>query len=757
MNTKVTVISIALCLMGMAAWAAEGSGDPIKAPRPKVGIVLGGGGAKGAAHIGVLKYIEEMGIPIDYVAGTSMGSIIGGLYSMGYSPDELATLIAGMNWSEYVGNSLDRSAMSPEVRKRNSSLALIIPFSMDMFKKSDSKNVASYLPSAYVNNTALINLFNSLCVGYQEETDFNDLPIPFACVATDIATGNEVIIRHGSVPTAMRASMAIPGVFAPVLMDHKVLVDGGLVNNFPADVIKSMGADIIIGVEVSDKVDSELDGVPSLPQVLSYLIANSIGPKRGTNKELCTLYLDPDITGYGTMSFSPDAIDSLVNRGYQRAKQSHEQLSRIKEYVEKNEKHPVGKTLHAPKAKNLKDAPVFVSNITMNHSGNVPGDWLAKKGGLKVGNYISAEDIDHAVDSYRGTGAFDDITYNIYETDMKLPDGTDTYRLVLNFTPALPHVVGIGTHYDTEEGAAMLIHLGLNEKRLSGFKFRMTGRLSYNPRFNATATYAWIPVANLNIAYDYRNQQFQMMVKELDAYTNMHYEQHRFSAYASQFQMRHISSQLGFSYDITNFYQTDSIIKGNRLYGPFLQIRYDNLDDSYFARRGVDAEFKAQLHFDQAKPGTLIHAYSLSCEGYFTPWNGRVTIIPQLYGRFVFGAANYANLWNAIGGDIPARHFDQQMPFIGVNHLNETCGMSSILRCDVRYNFYGKHYITALGNVLLGMDSSNLNTGNLFKETYVGVGLRYAYNSPLGPIALTAQWSNYINQFSMFFSIGYNF
>ena len=215
-----------LCLLVVTAEAQDKRKVTINAPRPKVGVVLGGGGAKGAAHIGVLKYIEEMGIPVDYVAGTSMGAIIGGLYSMGYSPDELAQLIANMNWSEYVGNTIERSAMSPEMRQRNSTMFMNIPFSLsgivNSANKSNGNSLANYLPSAYVNNTALINLFNDLCIGYQEEIDFNDLPIPFACVATDIATGKEIDIRHGSVPNAMRASMAIPGVFSPVKIDGRV-------------------------------------------------------------------------------------------------------------------------------------------------------------------------------------------------------------------------------------------------------------------------------------------------------------------------------------------------------------------------------------------------------------------------------------------------------------------------------------------------------------------------------------------------------
>ena len=223
--------------------------DTIRPPRLKVGVVLGGGGAKGAAHIGVLKYLEEIGLPIDYVAGTSMGSIIGGFYSLGYTPDELIRLISDMKWSEYIGNKIDRPMMSEEMRQRNSTLLLQVPFSHEsLVDKKKNSSFISQLPSAYVNNSSLVNLFNDLCVGYQEEMDFNDLPIPFACVATDMVTGKEVVLRSGSISTAMRASMAIPGVFAPITIGDKVLVDGGLVNNFPADVLREMVADIIIGV-----------------------------------------------------------------------------------------------------------------------------------------------------------------------------------------------------------------------------------------------------------------------------------------------------------------------------------------------------------------------------------------------------------------------------------------------------------------------------------------------------------------------------
>lgn len=752
-----------LCLLVVSAEAQGKKNVAINAPRPKVGVVLGGGGAKGAAHIGVLKYIEEMGIPVDYVAGTSMGSIIGGLYCMGYSPDELAVLIANMNWAEYVGNTIERAAMSPEMRQRSSTMFMTIPFSLSKSPNSQGKTrsngLSSYLPSAYVNNTALVNLFNDLCIGYQEDIDFNHLPIPFACVATDLATGKEIDIRHGSVPNAMRASMAIPGVFSPVIIDGKVLVDGGLVNNFPADVVRKMGADIIIGVEVSDKNIGYLDEIPSLPEVLDYVTTNAVSQKREENRSICNLYIDPDISGYSSMSFTTDAIDTLVRRGYERACQNHEQFLRIKQYIDEQAGHSVSKTLQAPKAKNLKDSPVYVSTITINDVSLEQSKWLAKKGGLQTGQYMTAEDIENAVEIYRGTGAFNDITYNLYETDTKVPgEDAKAYQLVLTFKPTLPHIVGIGTRYDTEEGAAMLIHVGLNEKRLSGFKLNLTGRLSYNPRVNLTATYSLIPVANFNIAYDYRSQTYKIMVKDQKKNSNLHYSENRFSAYLSQFQILNFNTEAGFAYSSTIFDLSDdnSGFNDNQLYGPYICGQYDILDDSYFARTGFRAKLGGHLYLDTKKSGIVAKEAAVSYEHYITPGKGRFTIIPQLYSRLILGSDDYANLRNCLGGDVPGRHLDQQMPFIGVNHLDEAGDFATVLRCDLRYNFLGKHYITGTYNCLLSYDFANKKEASQ-TEFYSGVGLRYAYNSIIGPIALTAQWSNWTNQFSMYFSLGYTF
>lgn len=755
--------------------------NTIRHPRKKVGVVLGGGGAKGAAHIGVLKYLEEMGIPVDYVVGTSMGSIIGGLYALGYTPDELTQLIADMEWAEYIGNKIDRPMMSEEMKQRNSTLFLQVPFSHEnIFDDDPNSSFISQLPSAYVNNNSLVNLFNDLCVGYQEEMDFDYLPIPFACVATDLITGNEVVLRSGCVPTAMRASMAIPGVFAPVTIGDKVLVDGGLVNNFPADVLREMGADIIIGVEVTSTKGVTAKDLQSLPQVFARLITTSTSAKRVENREKCNVHIIPDISGFGMLSFTPEAIDTLVNRGYNSAAKYHDTLMVIKQSLEKEAKHPVSKTLKAPHAKNLTNDPVLVSILYITNVSDKDSRWLLRKSGLEVGNYYKKDDIEHAMMLYRGTGCFDEVSYEVKEADSCHIGNTplsQAYALSINVKPAKPHYFGMGVRYDTEEGAAILLNLGLNEKKFNGSKLNFSAKLSYNPRLNLTYTYSRSSLANFNLAFDFRNEHFSMM-HDNSRSVNLRYQQQKYSGFISQFHLLNFSTNFGLSYTNTYFdlFSLDeemdtTIFARNRLLTPFVNMEYDHLDDAYFAKYGIKARLTGRYHIDPNAPKVDSESnpldpkgkYSdLSCafQSYNTPNNGKFTIIPQVYGRYLSGNPNYYNLYTLFGGEVEGRHFEQQMPFIGYASVESVgnCNFSSLLRCDLRYNFYGNHYLTTMYNFLVSWNVGD-SFSYLFDNAIQGAGIKYSYNSLLGPISLTAHWSRRysVNHFGAYFSFGYTF
>ncbi len=751
---------ILLATLVFMVFAVQAQKVNIRAPRPKVGVVLGGGGAKGAAHIGVLKYLEELGIPVDYVAGTSMGSIMAGLYAMGYTPDELAELIANINWSEYIGNQLDRNVMSDEMRKRRETTLLNVPFSLESLKNNNFKgSIMNELPSAYVSNSSLINLFNDLCIGYQEEMDFNDLPIPFACVATDLITGDEVVLRSGNVSNAIRASMAIPGVFSPVVMDGKVLVDGGLVNNFPADVLREMGADIIIGVEITPDRRFTPDDLKSLPQVMARLLTNTTSAKRAENRQRCDIHIIPDISGYGMLSFNATAIDTLVHRGYAKAQEYHDQLMALKQYVDKEAGYPVTKLLNAPRAKNLENEPVLLRSISVTGISDKQNRWMIRKGRLSPGQYYSKNDIERAVNLFRGTGDFDEITYTIKESDSlhcELSDKlSDAYDLNIIMKPAQPHVFGLGVHYDTDEGTGLLFNLGLNEKKFGGSKLNMSAKLSYSPKINLGYTYSWSSLANFNLAFDFKNDHFKWWATT-DQNINMRYYQQKYTASISQFHLLNFSTSVGLSYVLTGYDQTsleativDTILFADSKHVvPSVNLKYDNLDDAYFATRGLYARLASHYYLFPEDPVRNVFDVCYAFKYYYSFGNNAFTVIPQVYGRYAKDEL-FPWIWNYYGGEVAGRHFDEQLPFVGSDPLTLAGVNVAVLRCDFRYRFLGKHYLTAMYNQYIDWNS--------IMSSECGLGLKYSYSSFIGPVSLTAQWSEERKKVSAYLSIGYYF
>ena len=250
-NYLVFTLAVFLCLTCVMPVVGQTNTDET---RKKVGIVLSGGGAKGVAHIGALKVIREAGIPIDYIAGTSMGSIVGGLSAIGYTPHQLDSMVKAQDWLFLLSDKIKRSEQSMEERKDAETYILSVPLSKKLRRKASG---------GMIQGVNLYNLFQDLTMGYHDSINFNKLPIPFACVSEDIVNGSKHVFHNGELPFAMRSSMAIPGVFTPMRQDSMVFVDGGMIDNYPVDVCRAMGADIIIGIDVQNalKTSNELNSV----------------------------------------------------------------------------------------------------------------------------------------------------------------------------------------------------------------------------------------------------------------------------------------------------------------------------------------------------------------------------------------------------------------------------------------------------------------------------------------------------------------
>lgn len=300
-----------LLFLPMVLWASG---------RPKVAVVLSGGGAKGTAHIGALKVIEEAGIPIDYVVGTSMGAIVGGLYSIGYTPQQLDSMVNAQNWKFLLSDAPNPKDVLLDDRLKSERYVLSIPFSLKSAAVSDA---------GIIKGKNLARLFSTLTEGYQDSVDFSRLPIPFACVSENLVNGSEVVFHEGILATSMRSSMSIPGVFAPVDLDGMVLVDGGMVNNYPVDVALAMGADYIIGVDVQSPL-LKASELKSVKDIFGQIINLQGEKKYRENLRNTDVLIKVDVTGYSAASFTKEAIDTLMVRGERAAMDSWDGLLALK-------------------------------------------------------------------------------------------------------------------------------------------------------------------------------------------------------------------------------------------------------------------------------------------------------------------------------------------------------------------------------------------------------------------------------------------
>ncbi len=329
--------SIIICLFIMlvqTSIAATGDENQPKEPnRLKVGLVLGGGGAKGAATVGVLKAIEEVGIPIDYIAGTSIGAIVGGLWACGIRSEELEDLFRSQEWSSLLTDRHD--AYKNQIWAEEDGVTYIFGFPINRKNKKEGNKGRKTI--GLVHGDKIFHLIDSLS-GFRDSISFDSLPIPFRCVAFDFITGREVVLDYGKLPTAMRASMAIPGLFKPVVLDSMVLVDGGVCNNLPVDVVKAMGADVVIAIDLTqnkhdDQKDKNMWNQLSLDALTSFLLTGSDKDKYDDNCTAADVYINPRLDGCDALSFQQDKINQMILIGEKTGKKHRKALKKLKKKV----------------------------------------------------------------------------------------------------------------------------------------------------------------------------------------------------------------------------------------------------------------------------------------------------------------------------------------------------------------------------------------------------------------------------------------
>ena len=381
--------ALAVCALALSLPAYAQTPDSTALDRPRVAVVLSGGGAKGVAHIGVLKVIERAGIPVDIVTGTSMGSIVGGLYALGYDACSLDSIVRRQNWDFLLSDKENLSNQNLADREKQNTYMLTKNFTG---KKKDVSQ------GGFVKGKNLAELFRRLVGQYGDSIDFNTLPIPFACVATDIVTNTEYDFHSGYIAQAMRASMAIPGAFSPVRLGDKVLVDGGLRNNYPADVARAMGADIIIGVTVQGDPRTA-DDLGSVGSIIGQIVDVNCKNKYDENLAITDLPIRVNTKGYSSASFTPAAIDTLLRRGEEEALRHWDELLALKARLGLSDdyqplRHSVPQSVGA-------DKKVKLTALSFEGLSQSDERFLLKKFHLAQGDSLDTELAEHITTSMR--------------------------------------------------------------------------------------------------------------------------------------------------------------------------------------------------------------------------------------------------------------------------------------------------------------------------------------------------------------------
>jgi len=760
---KILTTFLLLALALTAVQAEETSDSAPQKKRPTVGLVFSGGGAKGMAHIGVLKVIEELGIPVDYVAGTSIGSIIGGFYALGYNAHEMDSLVRAQDWDLLMKDKVDRRNVYYSSKEDKDRFNLIIPFMSPHNLREEteatpggSNSLLRNMPSALVEGQNLDQLFTKMAVGYLDDVDFNDLPIPFACVAVDLNTKEEVVFRSGDVVTAIRASMSIPGYFAPVQIGDRYLVDGGMLNNLPVDVVKEMGADYVITIDLHHYKKRRVETDQTIPEMVGTMLSIMNGEKYHSGLAASDIIINPNTSAYGVLSFDDRSVDALVDSGRVAALEVLPQLQSLADHLKS---YPDSERPRPRKALDLNRDSIFISQMEIRGAESNEIGWLLSKTDIAPGKWITGADMDRTMDFFYSTKCFNKASYDVAGT------GENGYRLKINLDPERIHQAGIGFRFDSEEMASILMGVSLNKRRLFGPKLDWELELGTNTHTFITLGYTFRNLTRFNLSAKYSHTSFDLydnigLLQEEDKFrfgmvgTDRY---HIFSGTASYQITGWRSSDIiaGVRYENYNCRSIDATSTGynmgesftSQTWQGFFDWIFDSLDDNYYPHNGLKTNLAGKAYYERSGYWFYDASFNLKTA---IPLGKRTALIPQLYNRWVFGLA-FRYYRNHVGGLMPERYGPSQMPFVGLNNVYKTRDRTSIARLDLRFNLFKQHYLTLMGNYMLTWEPySDL-------EKYLGLGASYSVNTIVGPVQFVAHWSTLSKNFGFHFSLGYDF
>ncbi|WP_235932403.1 patatin-like phospholipase family protein [Flagellimonas sediminis] len=725
---------------------------------PKVGLVLSGGGAKGLAHIGALKVIEEAGIKVDYIGGTSMGAIVGALYASGYSAKELDSIFRKTNFSDLIQDNVPRSAKNFYEKEDSERYALTLPFTD--FKVS--------FPQAISGGQNIYNMLVQLLFHVKDVQDFAKLPIPFLCVATNVETGEQVLLDHGYLPEAIVASGTFPSLFEPSEIDGDILIDGGVVNNYPIDQVRAMGADIVIGVDVQHDLstrESLSSATEILLQINNYRTVNDMKKKSAQTD----VYIRPDIDQFSVIDF--DRGKAIVESGEKATRTKLGELEKI------------AATQHyVPKAK--KRIPVMDS-LTINRMLIEGNDRYTRgyiKGKLRfnLAEKIAFEDLKQGINNLSATGNFKAIRYDLVSNGL----GTDLILKIKENPNKM--FVKVSAHYDDLYKSAALFNLTkknfLMKDDVASFDFILGDHIRYNMQYYLDKGYYWsfginskftdfnsevdfsLIRGNFNVPDDPNIRRINMDVTDL---TNQIYlqtvlqEEFAFTIGAEHKFLRYSTRTLGQGTDAGATLTDDdgrTTFERSNYFNAFSKITLDTYDDKYFPTKGLlfDSDFHVYLFSSDYNQNFREFSIAKAKLGTTIPILHNLSFNLEAEGGVKLGTSDVTSFDFVLGG-FGNDFVNNFVPFFGYDFLSIPGNSFVKAYGRIDYRVAPKHHFMFTTNFANVADDL-FRTGDWFAEpTFSGYGVGYGFESFIGPIQIYYSWSPEIKNDSIFFSVGFWF
>lgn len=697
----------------------------------KIGLVFSGGGAKCMAQIGALKVIEEAGIHIDYIGGTSMGAIIGAMYSLGYSAEEIEQYLRNVNWDALLSNEVPRNRLSFFDRKAASRYILHFPIDSSGLHIPKGVNFAQYIMKE-------LSTITQQSYPYQS---FKDLPTPFFCVATNLESGTLRVFEEGRLIDALRASSAFPSLFTPYLFEDSLYIDGGVVNNFPVEIMKAKGMDYIIGVDMQDYLNDR-EALNSVVRVLEQTSAFLNAKNRKTSKELTDIWITPKMPEIGITTF--DRFDEIVAEGEAEARKHLQALRQLANQDKIAEAQP-------PKATPLKE--FYIHDITVNGLKSLTEDFVIGKLRVRKGRNCNIDRLEKGLDQLYGTKYFTTIDYTFSPAD-------SGYVLNINLREKEYYQqLNLGLNYSDDFNAAVLLNYTNRNLIFKNSRLSVDLALGEMPRGEISyfVDRGFIPTLGLKLRsyrFRYSNIQNRVPVNE-NIYQD--YSLHLFlqstwrDAYAigGGVQLEDISINQNFELGNINQLQ-----KAYINYFGFLD--FDSFDDADFPRSGIQLNVAYRILAERQglkvfkEPSSVLDLKFQQAVGIGRKWG----MTFEIFGATTIGPS-LDEPYRVHLGSMGQSYINYIQPFVGYRFMELSGSNALTVAADFRYELFKNHFLKFKANYG--------RIENSFERLFVsdilldGYSLGYSYNSIIGPLELNLAGSTNHPDITAYVRLGFWF